>query len=141
MNVVPEGFVPLGQESTFLGHVGGLTWKRGTDRTDTCVLLQSHHLNPNGTAHGGLLLTLLDITLGATVESFLGVDPERHPVTLQLSCSMLAPARGGELLFGEAEVDRSTRTVTFVSARLHSQGETVLTASAVFRNPPSLRGR
>lgn len=51
------------------------------------------------------------------------------------SCSMLAPARGGEPLFGEATVDHSTRTVTFVSARLHSEGRTVLTASAVFRNP------
>ena len=139
--MTPDGFVPLGQESTFLGHVGGLTWRRETDRTDTCVLLQPHHLNPNGTAHGGLLLTLLDITLGATVESFLGVDPDRHPVTLQLSCSMLAPARGGELLYGEAKVDRSTRTVTFVSARLHTQGQTVLTASAVFRNPPSAKDR
>ncbi|MCO5973054.1 PaaI family thioesterase [Actinoallomurus soli] len=134
---IPEDYVPIDQGGTFLGHVGGLTWRRGPDRTDTCVLLAPHHLNPNGTAHGGLLLTLLDITLGATVESFLGVDAERHPVTLQLSCSMLAPARGGELLFGEATVDRATRTVTFVSARLHSRGQTVLTASAVFRNPPS----
>lgn len=137
MNGVPEGFVPLDQEGTFLCHVGGLLWRRGTDRTDLCVSLAPHHLNPNGTAHGGFLMTVLDITLGATVESFLGADPDRHPVTLQLSCSMLAPARGGELLFGEATVDQSTRTVTFVSARLHSEGRTVLTASAVFRNPPS----
>ncbi|URN01058.1 PaaI family thioesterase [Actinomadura madurae] len=135
MNGVPEGFVPLGQEGTFLDHVGGLMWRRGTDRTDVCVSPAPHHLNPNGTAHGGFLMTVLDITLGATVESYLGVNPDRHPVTLQLSCSMMAPAHGGELLFGEATVDQSTRTVTFASARLHSQGRTVLTASAVFRNP------
>lgn len=110
---------------------------RGSDRTDVCVSPAPHHLNPNGTAHGGFLMTVLDITLGATVESFLGVDPGRHPVTLQLSCSMLAPARGGELLFAEATVDQSTRTVTFVSARLHSEGRAVVTASAVFRNPRS----
>jgi acyl-coenzyme A thioesterase PaaI-like protein len=139
VTAVPEGFVPLGQEGTFLGHVGGLTWHRQADRTDVCVLLEPHHLNPNGTAHGGFLLTVLDITLGATVESYLGVDADRHPVTLQLSASMMAAAKGGELLFGEATVDRSTRTVTFVTARLHSAGDTVLTASAVFRNPPTAR--
>lgn len=139
MTAVPEGFVPLGQEGTFLGHVGGLTWRRRADRTDVCVLLEPHHLNPNGTAHGGFLLTVLDITLGATVESYLGVDADRHPVTLQLSASMLAAAKGGKLLFGEAAVDRSTRTVTFVTARLHSAGDTVLTASAVFRNPSTAR--
>ncbi|MBN9102410.1 MAG: PaaI family thioesterase [Pseudonocardia sp.] len=137
MIVTPDGFVPLGQEGTFLGHVGGLTWRRLADRTDVRVLLEPHHLNPNRTAHGGFLLTVLDITLGATVESYLGVEADRHPVTLQLSASMMAAAKGGEVLFGEARVDRSTRTVTFVSARLHSGGETVLTASAVFRNPPT----
>lgn len=135
-----DGFVPMGQDGTFLGHVGGLTWRRGEDRTDVCVEVAPQHLNPNGTAHGGFLLTVLDITLGATVESYLGVAADRHPVTLQLSCSMLAPARGGALLFGEASVDRSTRTVTFVSARLHSDGQTVLTASAVFRNPSPAPG-
>lgn len=139
MTVIPEGFVPLGQEGTFLAHVGGLNWRRRADRTDVCVLLEPHHLNPNGTAHGGFLLTVLDITLGATVESYLGIDADRHPVTLQLSASMMAAAKGGELLFGEATVDRSTRTVTFVSARLHSAEETVLSASAVFRNPPVAR--
>ncbi|WP_157017872.1 hypothetical protein [Cryptosporangium arvum] len=42
-------------------------------------------------AHGGFLLTVLDITLDATVESLLGIDSDRRPVTLRPSCSMLAP--------------------------------------------------
>lgn len=132
-----EGYESMGQETTFLGHVGGLMWRRLADHTDTCVLLKPHHLNPNGTAHGGLFLTLLDITLGATVESYLGVSADRHPNTVQLSCSMMGAARGGQWLFGEAKVDASTRTMTFVTGRLHSEERTLLTASAVFRNPPA----
>jgi uncharacterized protein (TIGR00369 family) len=132
----PDGFEPLGQDGTFLDHVGGLLWRRLPDRTDTCVLVQAHHANPNGTAHGGLLMTLLDITLGATAESFLGIRADgRHPATIQLSCSFLQAAATGHWLFGEARVERATRTLTFVSGRLHTGGETVLTASAVFRNP------
>lgn len=34
----------------------------------------------NGTAHGGFLMTVLDITLGATVESYLGVRPDPSAV-------------------------------------------------------------
>jgi acyl-coenzyme A thioesterase PaaI-like protein len=137
--VIPDGFVPLEQGGTFLDHVGGLLWRRHEDRTDTCLVLEPHHLNPNGTAHGGLLLTMLDITLGATAESYLGVVDGRHPATIQLSTSMLAPARDGELVLGEAVVDGSSRTVTFVSGRLHCAGRSLLTASAVFRNPAPQR--
>jgi acyl-coenzyme A thioesterase PaaI-like protein len=82
---------------------------------------------------------MLDITLGATAESYLGVVEGRHPATIQLSTSMLAPARGGELIRGEARVDGSSRTVTFVSGRLASGDRTLITASAVFRNPAPQR--
>jgi len=133
-NDIPCGFVPIEQGGTFISHVGGLHWHRHAEHSEVCLLLRPQHLNPNGTAHGGLLLTILDILLGATVESYLGAIEGRHPATIQLSCSMLAPAHNGELVFGEAAVDNSTRTVTFVSGRLHSNSKTVLTASAVFRN-------
>jgi acyl-coenzyme A thioesterase PaaI-like protein len=132
-----SGFLPLNQAGTFLDHVGGMMWRRLPDRTDTCLILEPRHLNPNGTAHGGLLMTLLDITLGATVESYLQcVGSDRHPITIQLSCSMMSPALRDSVVFGEAEVEQSTRVVSFVKGQLVSAGRTLLTASAVFRNPP-----
>jgi acyl-coenzyme A thioesterase PaaI-like protein len=132
-----SGYVPIEQGGTYLDHVGGLMWRRLADRTHTCALLEPRHLNPNGTAHGGMLMTLLDITLGATVESYLGcVGSGRHPITIQLSCSMMAPAPAGSLVFGTAEVERSTRSMSFVTGRLISAENLLLSASAVFRNPP-----
>jgi uncharacterized protein (TIGR00369 family) len=136
-HLLEDGYVPMDQGGTYLDHVGGLMWRRLPDRTDTCVTLEPRHLNPNGTAHGGMLMTLLDITLGATVESFLGcVGSGRHPITIQLSCSMMSPAMPASTVFGTAEVQQATRTVTFVAGKLVSDGKTLLSATAVFRNPP-----
>jgi uncharacterized protein (TIGR00369 family) len=135
--MIPEGFEPIGQDDTFIGHVGGLHWRRHADATETCLVLAKQHTNPIGTAHGGLMMTLLDITLGATAQSHIGHSGEGHPATIQLSASLIAAAREGELLQGEARVDAATRTMSFVSGRLHVDGRTVMTGSAVFRNPPS----
>jgi uncharacterized protein (TIGR00369 family) len=131
-----DGFVPVAQEGTFIGHIGGLHWKRLADRVETRLFLERKHTNPIGTAHGGLLMTMLDITLGATAQAFIGHHGEGHPATIQVSCSLIAAAREGELLCGEASVDSATRTMSFVSGRLHVAGKTILTGSAVFRNPP-----
>jgi uncharacterized protein (TIGR00369 family) len=133
---LPAGFVPVGEESSFIGHIGGLHWRTLEDRMETCVLLEARHTNPIGWAHGGLLMTLLDITLGATAQVALRHDRPGHPVTIQFSCNLVGAARLGALLRGEARVDASTRTMSFVSGRLHVDGRTVATGSAVFRNPP-----
>jgi len=134
---IPEGFRPIPEQDTFIGHVGGFYWRPLDDRMETCVVLARQHANPIGIAHGGLLMTLLDITLGATAQLFIKHRGEGHPATIQLSCSLIAPAREGEVLQGEARVDQATRTMSFVSGRLHVAGRTVMTGSAVFRNPPS----
>ena len=135
--MIPEGFEPIGQDETFIGHVGGLHWRRLADRTETCIVLAKRHTNPIGTAHGGLLTTMLDITLGATAQSAIGHTGTGHPATIQLSANLIAAAHEGELLQGEARADAVTRTMSFVSGRLHVGGRTVITGSAVFRNPPS----
>lgn len=130
-------FVPLGQEDSFLGHVGGILWRRLDDRTDIRLVVQPHHLNPNGHAHGGLLFTLMDITLGASVESYLGESTKGHPITVQLSSSLMGSVRAGETILGEARIESSTRTLTFVDGRLSTEeGRLLMSARAVFRNPP-----
>jgi acyl-coenzyme A thioesterase PaaI-like protein len=81
-------------------------------------------------------MTLLDITLGMTVESHLDSGSDRHPITVQLSCNMIAAVAGCQLVSGEAQVDGSSRTMTWASGRLHCEGHTLITGTAVFRNPP-----
>jgi hypothetical protein len=44
----------------------------------------------------------------------------------------------GEELRGQAEVQRMTRTLAFVSGRLMVGDRIVMTAQALFRNPPNI---
>lgn len=129
-----DEFVSFGQIDTFIGLVGPIHYRNLGDRTETKLVLERRHVNPMGSAHGGLLMTVMDITLGSTAGAsvgFGGVYP-----TVQLSCSFLAAAMEGEELRGEAEVQRMTKTLAFVSGRLMVGDRIVMIASAVFRNPP-----
>jgi uncharacterized protein (TIGR00369 family) len=126
---------PIGQEGTFLGHIGGI--RECTESGTGCVrvTLEPRHLNPNGTVHGGLVLTLLDFTLGAEVERSLGEGQQGHPITIQLSSSMIGAAGLGETITGRARVTDRTKTMSFVSGEITCDGRMIASATAVFRNP------
>ena len=130
-----EKFVSFGQEDTFIGLVGPLYFRNLGNRTETKLVLERRHLNPSGSAHGGLLMTMMDITLGSTAGAAIGFGGV-YP-TIQLSCSFIAGAFINEELRGEAEVQRMGRTIAFVSGRLRVDDRIVMTGSAVFRNPQS----
>ena len=132
----PEGYVAIDEPGSFIGHIGGLHWRKLDDRTETWLRLGKRHTNPIGTAHGGMLMTMMDITLGATVQSHVRHEGPGHPATIQLSVSMIGAAREGETVQGEARVDSTTRTMSFASGRLHVGGRTIATGTGVFRNPP-----
>lgn len=132
------GFELLHQENTFL-DVAGPVWRRIDGGTATVVVdVARKHTNPNGTVHGGLLMTLMDVTLGSAVQGHLQAassDGEGHPITMQFSCSLIGAAREGQQVRVEAEVDRVTRTVGFVSGRAMAGDQLLMTATAVFKNP------
>lgn len=134
MQSASDEFVSFGQLDTFIGLVGPIYYRNLGDRTETKLVLERRHVNPMGSAHGGLLMTLMDITLGSTAGAsvgFGGVYP-----TVQLNCNFLAAAMMGEELRGEAEVQRMTKTLAFVNGRLLVGDRIIMTASSVFRNPP-----
>lgn len=139
---VPHGFEPLVQDG-FLGFLDGICTRRHPGGLDTCLLVVDHHLNPNGSVHGGVLLGLLDFTLGATAEQVLAetrgdtvTHGDRHPATITLTTQFTSPAGPDVPLFGEARVRRQTRSLTFVTGELISADVVVATASGVFKNPP-----
>ena len=134
-----DAFEDVGQHTSFLGHVGGITRRKTDDGVEIGMRVAPHHLNPNGTTHGGVLITLMDITLGMSVDDFLKNDSGRHPITVQLTCNMMAAAPEGAWVTGTAQIDGTSRTMTWASGRLVADGRVLMTGSAVFRNPPSER--
>jgi len=135
MTVHTSSFEVFGDPGGFVHRNGPLYIDRGARRPTVKLTLGPQHTNAIGIASGGLLMTVLDITLGANVSAeinFNGICP-----TVQFSVNLMAGARIGDELIGEAEVTKVTRSLIFANGRLTANGQVIATASGVFKIPPA----
>ncbi len=75
------------------------------------------HVNQGGTAHGALLASMLDMSLGAALISTLRI--EQWCATAQLDISFLEAAKPGRKLTARGRISRRGRTMA------HLEGEVV----------------
>jgi uncharacterized protein (TIGR00369 family) len=97
----------------FVAHLGLVTEALGEGTARLAMALPKHFTNSLGTAHGGVILSLLDVALCTAARTL-------HPdstgvVTIDLSASFVGGGKG-EKLVAEARVLRDTRNMTFVEA-------------------------
>ena len=98
-------------------------------RVRVTYMIQEAHLRSRGIAHGGILATLMDTTLGFAASSRApdGFDV----VTAQLNVNFIRPARAGEVLIARGEIKHAGRKTAVAWAEAHTQGgELVVTGSA-----------
>lgn len=130
----PEGYVlcplPVGAFGDSLGPL----YMRPDGSGFACRMAERHG-NPRGVVHGGVLMALADQVLGLTVYRSTGHEPS---ATVSLNCDFVEGALPGELVEGEAEVTRTTRSIVFVQGRLRCGERLILTASGLWKRlqPP-----
>lgn len=91
------------------------------------------HENSLGMAHGGVLLTLLDMALASAARSTL--DAGSTVITVDMQTMFLAPARGSLEALGH--VVKGGRSMIFSEGEVRdAQGEVCARATAVFRRVP-----
>jgi acyl-coenzyme A thioesterase PaaI-like protein len=123
----------FGDPGGFVHRNGPLYIDRGARHPTVKLALGPQHTNSIGIASGGLLMTVLDITLGVNVSAeigFKGICP-----TVQFSCNLISAAKTGDELIGEADVTKVTHSLIFANGRLSANGQVVATASGVFKIP------
>jgi len=99
-------------------------------RTRLQVILEEHHMNQLGIAHGGITMTLLDVALGTAARSG---NNKSAVMTLDMQTQFIAPGRG--TLAAEGRIVRSGRSLVFVEADVHdAAGTLVAKASAIFKS-------
>ncbi|MDR0275845.1 MAG: PaaI family thioesterase [Burkholderiaceae bacterium] len=94
------------------------------------------HCNSFGVAHGGAVMTLLDITLAAAARS---VQPESGIITIEMKTSFLRPAPviSGMALTARGHLLHRTRSMAFAEgAVFDAQGNLCATASGTFKYVP-----
>jgi acyl-coenzyme A thioesterase 13 len=132
----PQGFEPLFRTSPFLETVGPFFHRREPDGTFVVGLrVAEKHANARGSAHGGLLMTLLDIALG--YRAAFSESPPASLTTASLTADFASAPKVGDWVEAHVDVQRVGGPLAFASAFLVVDGERVVRGSAVFaRNAP-----
>jgi uncharacterized protein (TIGR00369 family) len=127
----PAGFAPLFRTSPFLETVGPFFHRKDADGTFVVGLrILDKHANARGGAHGGVLMTLLDIALG--YRAALTETPPANLFTASLTADFAGGAAVGDWVEAHVDVQRVGGRLAFANAFLVVNGTRVVRGSAVF---------
>ena len=118
------------QHVPFIGHLGIVTEELGEGHARLRLALRPELTNSFGGAHGGVILTLLDVAAATATRT---LHPRsRGVITIDLATSFLDAGKGG--LVAQARVVRDGRSAVFVEAEVRSaEGTLVARAMATCR--------
>ena len=93
-----ERFVPLFRTSSFLDALGPFVYRPAKSGFVIGLRIAAKHANARGSAHGGLLLTLVDIALGYTASA--SSDPPLALTTVDIAADFATVLPRGILNIG-----------------------------------------
>lgn len=117
----------------FEDHVGYNIVDRDGEGYRIVLDMEDHHLNQYDIAHGGVVLTLMDVAGGCAVYN-LGL-PVTRIATISMNTQFVQGARKGRLV-AVGQVDGAGKTVAHTSMRLfqgHEDGPLLATAQGSYR--------
>jgi uncharacterized protein (TIGR00369 family) len=125
-----DGFVPTHLIDPFEIYVGPV-FDYGPPGAKTYALrIESRHVNRRGVIHGGMLMTLADMTLGQAVWDIT----EKAPcVTLNMQSHFLRSAKEGDIVQVTPFLVRRTRSLVFMRGDFTVAGEAIFTAGSVWK--------
>jgi uncharacterized protein (TIGR00369 family) len=115
----------------YLQHLKISTDELGQGSARLSMPIEAHLTNSLGTAHGGVIMSLLDVALCTAART---LHPESTGVvTITMSTSFIGGASGARL-FADARVLKDARTMSFVEAEAKNEdGSLVAKAVATVR--------
>ncbi len=128
---VPAGFTPYELRSPYFNSIGPIFVRPAQDGGMILGLrVAGKHLNLGGVTHGGMLLTLADGAMSASLAA--ARVPRQRNVTVSLSSEFLDGARPGDWLEAHVSLRKVGGRLAFVDCDLMVGERCVLHASAVF---------
>jgi acyl-coenzyme A thioesterase 13 len=132
----PPGFEPLFRTSPFLDLLGPFFHRKEPEGMFVVGLrILPKHANARGTAHGGLLMTLLDIAIG--YRTSLSQNPPAALTTASMTADFAGAPKVGDWIEAHVDVQKVGGRLAFANAFLVVNGERVVRGSAVFSRAQS----
>jgi acyl-coenzyme A thioesterase PaaI-like protein len=125
----PQGW-KLQQLSTHFGTHSGPFYFRLGDEPGVGFFSEERHTNIARFVHGGMLLTLADMSLWDVARRKIG--PFRA-VTLTLNSEFIAPGPIGAFIEATGEVLRAGKSLVFVRGIVAAKGDTILSYSGTLK--------
>jgi uncharacterized protein (TIGR00369 family) len=122
----------LGEELNvpFLKLLGVRCLSAEMGKGEILLALKPEHTNTWDVAHGGVLLTLVDVAMAVAARS--GDPSDRSVVTIEMKNNFMQAANG--ILRVKADTVRRTATMAFCEAKLYNdQGEICCMATGTFK--------
>lgn len=132
MSVVspPAGFQPLFRTSPFLEATGPYFYKSEEGGLVLGLRVEEKHANASGTAHGGLLATLADVSLGYVTA--LSQTPPMRLTTVSLGLDYVGAAKIGDWLEARVTVVKFGARLAFANAIVVVDEVPIMSAKATF---------
>jgi len=118
---VPPGFAALALPgNAFMTGNGPVFAKREAaadgDKLVLGIRVEERHCSSTGLCHGGMLMSMADLSLTIGVNVQAGLS--RFLPTVGVTCDFIGPAPAGEWLEARVEVLRATRNLVFAQGML-----------------------
>lgn len=129
---LPAGFRAVRVGGPFIAHNGPLFARLTEGRVQLGFRVESHHTNPLGICHGGMLASLADMLIPCAAMYRPGIERRFLP-TISLQVDYMGSAPLGAWVQGEGEVLRTTRNMLFGQALVTADGKPALRVSGIFK--------
>lgn len=92
---------------------------------------EERHLNPNGTVHGGVVFTLVDVSMAEALRTI--TEEDERLVTVEIKVNFMEPGNPGTLA-ATAQVRKGGKRMTVVEAEVSQEesGEIVALATGTY---------
>jgi acyl-CoA thioesterase len=112
----------------FIKDLGVEFLDSGAGRSRVALQLTERHLNSWRVAHGGIIMTLLDVAMAIAGRS---LDPNAGGgVTVEMKVSFLQPAAEGSRLIASGHAFHQSKTMAFCEGEIHD-GDGCLVAKSL----------
>ena len=123
------GFEPFAFNSPFLDLIGPVHSKPNDTGITIGLQIEERHCNRRGTAHGGILTAIADVTLGYSAGNGQ-VDVQL--TTVALNIEYLGPAQIGQWIECAGSVTKFGRSIAHAQCVITSEGRDVARATGMF---------
>ncbi|MFT5482225.1 MAG: acyl-coenzyme A thioesterase PaaI-like protein [Halieaceae bacterium] len=130
---IPAGFELFQLGLGFIDALAPVYIKRGPKSPQVGLKVEAQHSNLMGICHGGVLMTLLDIGLSASVRQ--AAQRDRGSPTISMNTEFISAAKLGDWVEFTVDSVQPKRLFGFVSGTIRAGGKEIARGSAVIYLP------